>query len=104
MSRKLPLNAFKWVQKPLKFNERFIKSYNENSDKEYFLEVDVEYPQNLLNSHKDLPFLPERKKMRKVEKLICGIEDKEKCYSYKNPKTSIESRTNYRKSTQSNSI
>ena len=104
MSQKLPVNGFKWVEKLSKFNERFIKSYNENSDKGYFLEVDVEYPQNLLNSHKDLPFLPERKKMRKVEKLICGIEDKEKCYSYKNPKTSIKSRTNYRKSTQSNSI
>ena len=69
MSQKLPVNAFKWVEKLLKFNERFIKSYNENSDKGYFLEVDVKSPQNLLNSHKDLPFLPESKKIRKVEKL-----------------------------------
>ena len=27
---------------------------------------------------KDLPFLPERQKVNKVEKLICNIEDKEK--------------------------
>ena len=26
----------------------------------------------------DLPFLPERKKVNKVQKLICSIEDKEK--------------------------
>ena len=43
-----------------KFNERFIKSYNEDGDKGYFLEVDVEYPKDLSNFHKDLPFLPER--------------------------------------------
>ena len=32
----------------------------------------------MFNLHKDLPFLPERKKVNKVEKLICSIEDKEK--------------------------
>ena len=31
-----------------------------------------------INFHKDLPFLPERKKVEKVEKRICSIEDKEK--------------------------
>ena len=45
----------------------------------YFLEVDVEYPKHLFNSHEDLPFLPERKKIKRIEKLICEIEDKEKC-------------------------
>ena len=77
MSQKLPANGFKWVEKLSKFNERFIKSYNENSDIGYFLEVDVEYPKKLFNSHKDLPFLPERRKLQKVEKLVCSIEDKE---------------------------
>ena len=32
----------------------------------------------LVNLHKDLPFLPERKKAEKVEELICSIEDKHK--------------------------
>ena len=80
MSQKIPVNGFKWVkQKKLsKFNEDFIKNYDENSNKGYFLEVDIDYPKELFNLHKDLPFLPERKKVNKVEKLICSIEDKEK--------------------------
>ena len=44
----------------------------------YFLEVDVEYPKTSWGSHKELPFLPERRKLEKVEKLVCSIEDKEK--------------------------
>ena len=32
----------------------------------------------MFNLRKDLPFLPERKKVNKVEKLICNIENKEK--------------------------
>ena len=78
MSQNLMINGFKWVEKLSRFNERFIKNYNENSDIGYFLEVDIDYPKELFNLHKDLPFLPERKKVNKVEKLICGIEDKEK--------------------------
>ena len=62
MIEKLPVNGFKWVKKISKFNERFIKSYNENSDIGYFLEVDVEYPKKLFSSQKELPFLLERKK------------------------------------------
>ena len=30
----------------LKFNEDFIKNYDEDSDKRYILEVDVEYPES----------------------------------------------------------
>ena len=78
MSQKLPVNGFKWENDLSRFNEDFIKNYNENSDVGYFLEVDVEYPKKLFSSHKDLPFLPERKKLEKVEKLVCSIEDKEK--------------------------
>ena len=67
-SQKLPVNGFEWVKNLSKFNEGFIKEYNENSDKVYFLEVDVESPKTLFNSHKDLPFLPERKKNLKSRK------------------------------------
>ena len=94
MSQKLPVKGFKWVkQKKLsKFNEDFIKKYDEDSNTGYFFEVDIDYPKELFNFHKDLPFLPKRKKVEKVEKLICSIEDKEKyVISHKSFKTSIKS-------------
>ena len=78
MSQKLPVNGFKWVKNLSKFTEIFIRKFDENSDKGYFLEVDVDYPMNYFDLHKDLPFLPEREKVNKIEKLICNIEDKEK--------------------------
>ena len=61
-----------------KFNEDFIKNYDENDNIGYFLEVDIDYPKELFGLHKDLPFLPESKKVNNVEKLICDIEDKKK--------------------------
>ena len=67
-------------KKLTKFNERssaedFIKNY-ENSNKRYILDIDVEYPKKLFNLHKDLPFLAERKKIKKCNKLVCSIHDK----------------------------
>ena len=78
MSQKIPTNGFKWLKDLSQFNEDFINEYDENSYIRYFLEVDIDYPKELFNFHKDLPFSPERKKVEKVEKLICSIEDKEK--------------------------
>ena len=82
MSQKLPTNSFKWVENLSQFNESFIKNYDENSDKGYFLETDIDYPKRLFNLHKDLPFLPERKKVEKVEKRICSMQDKKKYVSH----------------------
>ena len=62
MSQKLPVNGFKWVKKLSKFNKILIRNSNENSDKGYFLEVDIDYPKEFFNLHKDLPFLPKEKK------------------------------------------
>ena len=78
MSKKLPVNGLKWENVLSEFNESFIKNYNENSDVGYFLMVDIEYPKQLWSSHKDLPFLPEGRKLEKVEKLVCSIEEKGK--------------------------
>ena len=77
MSQKLPVNDFKWVkqEKLSKFNEDFRKNYDEYSNKGYFLEVDIDYPKELFTLHKDLPFLPESKKVNKVEKIICDREE-----------------------------
>ena len=76
--QKLPINGFKWVEDLSQFNESLIKNYDENSDIGYFLEVDIDYPKRLFNLHKDLPFLPESKKVNKIEKLISSIEDQKK--------------------------
>ena len=79
MSQKLPVNGFMWYNKYVsEFDEDFIKNYDENTDVGYFLKVDVKYPKKLFSTHNELPFLPERKKLGKVEKLVCSIEDKEK--------------------------
>ena len=55
-----------------------MKKYDEDCNKGYFFEVDIYYPKELFNLYKGLPFLPEIKKVEKVEKLICSIKDKEK--------------------------
>ena len=81
MSQKLPLDGFKWVKKLSKFNDTFTKKNNEKSNKGYFLEGYAEYPKNLFNLHNDFTFLPE-KKIKKCDKLVCGIEDKEKCVAH----------------------
>ena len=62
MSQTLPVNDLKWVEDISEFNRDFIKSYNDESDEGYFIEVNVQYPENLHNLHKDLPFLPEKLK------------------------------------------
>ena len=77
ISQKLPVDGFEWVEDLSKFNQSFKKNYDENSDKGYVSEVDVEYPKKLYNLHKGLPFLPERKKTVKCNKFVCTIQDKE---------------------------
>ena len=64
MSQKLLVNNFKWVKDISKFDEGFIKSYNEESDGEYFLEVAVQYPENLHNLFNDLPFCLKKLKLK----------------------------------------
>ena len=49
---------------------------NEESDKGYFLEVDVQYPEKLHDLRNDLPFLPERLRIEKVEKLVANLHDR----------------------------
>ena len=76
MSKKLPVDSFEWVEDLSKIDEDFIKNYDEDSDVRYFIEADVEYPKKLNTLHNDLPFLPERIKVNKCEKLICNLYDK----------------------------
>ena len=43
ISQKLPVNDFEWIEDASQINEDLIKNYNEESDKGYFLELDVQY-------------------------------------------------------------
>ena len=76
MSQKLPVDGFKPVKDVSKIDEDFIKNYDEDSDKGYILEVDVEYPKNLNELHSDFPFLQERMKVNKSNKLVSNLYDK----------------------------
>ena len=76
MSEKLPMNGFKWVNDIFEIKEKFVKSYNKNSDKGYILEVDLDYPSKLHKLHSDMPFLPERMIINKTKKLMCNLHDK----------------------------
>ena len=76
MSQKLPVNNFEWIEDTSQFNEDFTKNDNEESDEGYFLEVDVQYSKKLHKFHNALPFLPQRMKIEKVEKLVTNLHDK----------------------------
>ena len=76
MLQKLPVNKFELTEETSHFNEDFIKNYIEKNDQGYFLEVEVEYPEKLHELHNDLPFLPERKKINNIEKLVTNLYDK----------------------------
>ena len=69
-------NNFEWVKDTSQFNEDFKKKHNEESDKGYFLKVDVQYLEKLHDLQNDLPFLPERMKIGQIEKLVTHLYDK----------------------------
>ena len=77
MSKKLPVDGFKWVDDLSMFTEDFIKSYDEEGDVGYLLVADIEYPKTFCMLHSDLPFSPDRMKVNKVKKLVCNVPDKE---------------------------
>ena len=76
MMQKMLVYNFEFVRNVSKIDEDFIKNFDENSDKGYILEVDVEYPKNLHDLLSDLPLLPERMKIDKCNKLVCNFYDK----------------------------
>ena len=78
MSQNLPVNNFEWIKDTSQFNKVFMKNYNEESDEEYLLKVDVQYLEKLHEPHNDLPFLPKIMKIEKFEKLVANLHDKTK--------------------------
>ena len=57
MSEYLPYGEFKWLENVDEFD---VNSINEKSDTGYFLEVDLEYPDELHELHNDYPLAPEK--------------------------------------------
>ena len=80
MSKKLPVNGFRWLNSDEinEINEEFINNYNENDNKGYIFEVDVRYLKILHDLHSDLPFLPEGMEINKCKKLSCNLSNKKK--------------------------
>ena len=64
ISQKPPVNNFEWIENASRFNEDFIKNYDEESNKGYFIEVDVQYLEKLHELYNDLPLLPKRMKKK----------------------------------------
>ena len=77
MSKKLPVNGFKWADNNI-INEEFIKNYNENYKKGYIFEIDIKHPKKLHDLHSDLLILPERMEINKRKKLVCNLCNKKK--------------------------
>ena len=76
MPQKVPVDGSKLVENTSKFSKDFIENYNEDSDEGNFLEVDIQYHENLHNLHNDSLFLLKRIKIEKVEKLVADLHDK----------------------------
>ena len=78
-SKHLILNGLKLLLSLMKIS---LKNYDEKSEEEYFLEVDVQYPEKLCELQSDLPFLPGRKKLKNAKKLVVNLQDKGKYVVY----------------------
>ena len=75
MSQKLPVNNFEWIKDTCQSDEDFIKNYNEESDEGNFPEVNAQC-EKIHEFDDNLPFLSERTKIKKVEKLATTLHDK----------------------------
>ena len=75
---KISCKWFKWIKNVTEIDEKFIKNYNEDRDKGYIFEVDINYPRRLHDLYSDLPFLPKTMKIDKCKKLVCNLRNRKK--------------------------
>ena len=71
----LAAHGFKWKNGE-DFTPEKIDELVKKDKKGYLLEVDVKYPKELHENHNELPFLTERMKIGRVEKLVPNLKDK----------------------------
>ena len=76
MSQNFSLSNHNWYEDISQFIRNFIENFNEDSDEGYFVKAGIQYPENLHKRDNDLPVLPERIKIEKVEKLVANLYDK----------------------------
>ena len=75
MINNLPTHRFRWKNGE-DFTPEKIDELVKKDKKGYLLEVDVKYPKELHENHNELPFLTERMKIGRVEKLVPNLKDK----------------------------
>ena len=63
MSQSLPTDGFKWKEP----EDVDLYSYNKDSDKGLLLEVDLDYPEELHDTHNDYPLAPEKRTINKED-------------------------------------
>ena len=75
MISNLPAHGFKWKNGE-DFTTEKIDELVKKKKRGYILEVYVEYPKELHENHNELPFLTERMRIGRVEKLVSSLKDK----------------------------
>ena len=73
MIQKLPTHGLVWKQVNDFSHEKEIVKKDK---KGYIVEVDVDYPKELQKKQNELPFIAEKTKIGKVEKLVPHLKDK----------------------------
>ena len=53
-------------------------NYDKNSNYGMIFEVDIKYPKNIALKHEELAFLPERRKLNGIEKLVTTLQNTKK--------------------------
>ena len=71
----LPTHGFKW-NKGEEFTPDKIDELVKKDKRRYISEVNVEYPKELQENHNELPFLAQRMKIGREEKLVPNLKDK----------------------------
>ena len=97
------LNGLEVLTKAFK-NLQNLKNYDEDSDKAYILEVDVEYPEDLHDLYSGLPFFQKELKLINAIKLYLTCMIKKLCNSDNSFDRSIKSQANTKKVRRKNSV
>ena len=77
MVQNLATHGFKWKNGE-NFTPEKIDELVKKDKRGYLLEVDVKYPKELHQDHNELPFLVEKMKIKRVDKLVPNLKRKKR--------------------------